>query len=173
MARCAQPRPVAGGGSGRLRDPCLSADAISEARNSAAERAGHAGEREAIRKCKTPPRSDIYRGGVLCSVRERTTRELLRPTNRANWQSRVQVQRSARPRKKTAQSHLRAWAYLCPRRITPSRSPMQRHRPSQFVRHAPSRSLSGRMSVGVKSDPTELPRPKGRLSRGGSRRSGL
>jgi hypothetical protein len=65
-----------------------------------------------IRKCKTPPRSNIYRGGVLCSVRERTTRELLRPTNRANWQSRVQVQRSARPRKKTAQSHLRAWAYL-------------------------------------------------------------
>jgi hypothetical protein len=27
---------------------------------------------------------------------------------------------------------------------------------SQFVRHDPSRSLSGRMSVGVQSDPTEL-----------------
>src|SRR5262249_2838002 len=65
-----------------------------------------------IRKCKTPPRSNIYRGGVLCSVRERTTRELLRPTNRANWQSRVKGQRSTR--KKTAQSHSRAWAYLCP-----------------------------------------------------------
>jgi hypothetical protein len=60
------------------------------------------------------PRQLSAVGGVLCPVRERTTRELLRPTNRANWQSRVQVQRSARPRKKTAQSHLRAWAYLCP-----------------------------------------------------------
>ena len=38
------------------------------------------------RKCKTPPRSDICRGGVLCSVRERTSRELLRLTNRANSQ---------------------------------------------------------------------------------------
>src|SRR5262245_32066466 len=134
---------------------------------------GSGGRARGDKKCKTPPRSDIYRGGVLCSVRERTTRELLRPTNRANWQSRVQVQRSARPRKKTAQSHLRAWAYLCPRRITPSRSLMQRHRQSQFVRHAPSRSLSGRMSVGVKSDPTELAATQTAAWPWGSRRSGL
>src|SRR5262249_5257485 len=104
------PRPVAGGGPGRLPDPWPAADAISEARNWAAERPGQAEERESVRRCNVPTPSDTYRGAGYANERpENCCAQLTEQTGSREYKSSDQHDHE-RKQHKVTQEHGHTYA---------------------------------------------------------------